>query len=168
MGSRNAVEPSLVLTSWKEIAHYLGKGVRTVQRWEQDFGLPVRRPAGSRKKAVLARSCELDVWAALRCSTRAESASHRRENFRERALTLVSSLNVDIDNFRQMEDGDHELLDRVQATLTTLREQLISLNSEPGEVPGPTEPHHHGSAQDRMRSKSGAQQGNRSTHTPRF
>lgn len=32
-----------VFTSWKEIARYMGKGVRTVQRWEQDFGLPVRK-----------------------------------------------------------------------------------------------------------------------------
>ena len=28
-------QQSELLTSWKEIASYLGKGVRTVQRWEQ-------------------------------------------------------------------------------------------------------------------------------------
>jgi hypothetical protein len=33
---------SSTLTSWKEIGQYLGKGVRTVQRWEQQMGLPVR------------------------------------------------------------------------------------------------------------------------------
>jgi len=32
-----------VLTSWKEIAAYFGIGVRTVQRWERQFGLPVER-----------------------------------------------------------------------------------------------------------------------------
>jgi hypothetical protein len=31
------------LNGWKEIAAYLGRSVRTVQRWEKDFGLPVRR-----------------------------------------------------------------------------------------------------------------------------
>jgi hypothetical protein len=31
-------------TSWKEIAKYLGKGVRTAQRWEHEAGLPIRRP----------------------------------------------------------------------------------------------------------------------------
>jgi hypothetical protein len=31
------------LTNWKEIAQYLDKGIRTVQRWEQQMGLPVRR-----------------------------------------------------------------------------------------------------------------------------
>lgn len=61
-----------ILTSWKDIARYMGKGVRTVQRWEQDFGLPVRRPLGSNKKAVLARPADLDGWVAQRCSSRNE------------------------------------------------------------------------------------------------
>lgn len=51
-----------VLSSWKEIAMYLGKGVRTVQRWEYDLGLPVRRPNGSNRNVVLALRSELDQW----------------------------------------------------------------------------------------------------------
>jgi len=52
-----------VLTCWKEIAHYMGKGVRTVQRWEQEFGLPVLRPKGiDHKSAVIAYTRELDAW----------------------------------------------------------------------------------------------------------
>ena len=52
-----------LLTCWKEIAQYLGKGVRTVQRWEREFGLPVRRlPLSSGKGAVIARPHELDAW----------------------------------------------------------------------------------------------------------
>ena len=51
-----------VLTSWKEIAQYVGSGVRTVQRWEQDFGFPVRRPKTPAKKAILARPCDIDRW----------------------------------------------------------------------------------------------------------
>lgn len=51
-----------VLTSWKEIAVYLGKGVRTVQRWEMNFGLPVRRPKSDSHKAVLAIPEELNEW----------------------------------------------------------------------------------------------------------
>ena len=50
------------LTSWKEIAQYLGKGVRTVQRWEHLLGLPVRRPIGKEKGIVLACTDELDAW----------------------------------------------------------------------------------------------------------
>jgi hypothetical protein len=51
-----------VLGSWKEIANYLGKGVRTVQRWERESALPVHRPATSRKGLVLAFPGELDAW----------------------------------------------------------------------------------------------------------
>ena len=53
---------SSTLTSWKEISLYLGKGVRTVQRWEQQMGLPVRRPQSPVKGVVLALTDELDLW----------------------------------------------------------------------------------------------------------
>ncbi len=51
-----------ILNSWKEIAHYVGRGVRTVQRWERDLGLPVHRPKGQDRSATLALSSELDDW----------------------------------------------------------------------------------------------------------
>ena len=50
------------LDSWKEIASYLGKGVTTVQRWEQEEGLPVRRHAHAKKGSVFAFQNELDAW----------------------------------------------------------------------------------------------------------
>jgi hypothetical protein len=60
-----------VLTCWKDIANYLGKGVRTVQRWEQEFGLPVRRPNGiAHKSAVIAYARDLDTWLESRWSQR--------------------------------------------------------------------------------------------------
>lgn len=51
-----------ILNSWKEIANYLGRGVRTVQRWERDLGLPVHRPKGKNRSAVLAFPEELSAW----------------------------------------------------------------------------------------------------------
>jgi len=51
-----------ILNSWKEIAAYLGRGVRTVQRWEENLGLPVHRPGGRMHSAVLALPEELDQW----------------------------------------------------------------------------------------------------------
>jgi hypothetical protein len=51
-----------VLHCWKEIAAYLSAGVRTVQRWESEFSLPVRRPRGTKRSAVLAFSSEIDQW----------------------------------------------------------------------------------------------------------
>jgi phage terminase Nu1 subunit (DNA packaging protein) len=53
-----------VLNSWKEIAAYMGRGVRTVQRWEQHLGLPVHRPQGKDRSAVVAMREELDHWLA--------------------------------------------------------------------------------------------------------
>lgn len=49
------------LQSWKEVAAYVGRGVRTVQRWES-FGLPVHRPSGHDKGAVFVLVAELDEW----------------------------------------------------------------------------------------------------------
>jgi hypothetical protein len=53
---------SHVLTSWKEIATYLGKGLRTVQRWEHELSLPIRRPLNAQKHIVMALPAELDEW----------------------------------------------------------------------------------------------------------
>ena len=51
-----------LLNGWKAIAHYLDKGVRTVQRYERELGLPVRRPSGHRAGAVAAVKSEVDSW----------------------------------------------------------------------------------------------------------
>jgi predicted DNA-binding transcriptional regulator AlpA len=53
---------STFLTSWKEIASYLGKSVRTVQRWEQEFQIPIRRPSAAEKLVVFAVRDEIDAW----------------------------------------------------------------------------------------------------------
>jgi hypothetical protein len=49
------------LNSWKEIAAYLGRGVRTVQRWEK-MGLPVQRPKSGSRSSVTAATDEIDNW----------------------------------------------------------------------------------------------------------
>jgi len=50
------------LDGWKEIAAYLGRGERTVKRWERDRGLPTHRVPGSGRATVYAFSSELDEW----------------------------------------------------------------------------------------------------------
>jgi Tol biopolymer transport system component len=50
------------LESWKEIAAYLGRDVRTVQRWERTEGLPVHRHMHARQGSVYALRRELDAW----------------------------------------------------------------------------------------------------------
>jgi hypothetical protein len=136
----NHTDNATVLTSWKDIARYMGKGVRTVQRWEQDFGLPVRRPDGSSKKAVLARPRDLDLWVAMRCSSRAEIAlkSHAqpsthgnsvsRQNYPV-SLGALCSLNAQIEAARILQDNNRVLLREVSAQLSVLRSQIVNMSS---------------------------------------
>ena len=55
-----------VLSGWKDIANYLGQGVRTVQRYEFELGLPVHRPAGKLRGSVIAAKSDLDAWVATK------------------------------------------------------------------------------------------------------
>ncbi|MBS1872763.1 MAG: tetratricopeptide repeat protein [Acidobacteria bacterium] len=54
--------PSDRLDSWKEIAAYLNRGVRTVVRWETDEGLPVHRLHHDERASVFAYKSELAAW----------------------------------------------------------------------------------------------------------
>jgi len=96
------------LSGWKEIANYLGKGVRTVQRYEREFGLPIRRPAAKPWGSVLATKAELDAWV---------KASPIREVFRLRPLEVdcLPEANVIKDGLSQMR---------------RLREEMFALRSE--------------------------------------
>lgn len=51
-----------VLQSWKQIANYVGRTERTVQRWEREFGFPIRRPSGKTRSAVMALVSEIEEW----------------------------------------------------------------------------------------------------------
>jgi len=50
------------LDGWKEIAAYLRRSVRTVQRWESQFGLPVHRFGTGQTESIHAIPAELDAW----------------------------------------------------------------------------------------------------------
>ena len=54
------------LDSWKEIAVYLGRDVRTVQRWERREGLPIHRQQHDKLGSVYAFRHEIDTWRAAR------------------------------------------------------------------------------------------------------
>jgi hypothetical protein len=128
----NGADRSAVLTSWKDIARYMGKGVRTVQRWEQDFGLPVRRPQGSNKKAVLARPRDLDAWVALRCTSRAERAPMDGSSSTDRpqpsvSLAALSLLNARIETSRLLRDNNLALTKEVKAAVEELRSRVESI-----------------------------------------
>src|SRR5687767_5236706 len=55
--------PPRRLDSWKEIAEYLRRDVRTATRWESQ-GLPLHRVAGGKGRSVFAFTNEIDAWMA--------------------------------------------------------------------------------------------------------
>ena len=78
-------EPNRRLDSWKAIAQYLGRDVRTVMRWERQSGMPVHRvPASGRGNSVFGYTDEIDQWLS------ADGETARREaGRRSRTATLV-------------------------------------------------------------------------------
>ena len=85
MPMRSATLPSQTphvddrLNSWKEIATYLNRTVRTVRRWEREEGLPVHRHNHQKQASVYSFKTELDEWeAARRPATEASAQAGRR------------------------------------------------------------------------------------------
>lgn len=117
-----------VLTSWKEIAAYLGKGVRTVQRWEKDFGLPIRRPTSSDKSAIIARTRDLDAWVAMRCSVRGLPDGEALGNFRN-MLSIRSSLAVGLSTAQMLRASNAELLSQVKSALSGLHSEILRMRT---------------------------------------
>jgi hypothetical protein len=126
MNPQGPTKPA-VLTSWKEIALYMGKGVRTVQRWEKDFGLPVRRPQDSDKKAVLARPCDLDAWIGIRCGTRAQMVVHDRQCAEKDAVVVRSCLAAEIETSRMLRISNRTLRADLRSALDQLAVRLRNL-----------------------------------------
>jgi hypothetical protein len=78
---------------WKEIATYLGRGVRTVQRWEVELGLPVYRFVTKGSEVVYAKRSELDAW--LNSTDRTRVAA-RSEPAREPSLLRRQVTRLDL------------------------------------------------------------------------
>jgi TolB-like protein len=74
------------LESWKEIAAYLKRSVRTVRRWETEEGLPVHRHMHRTLGSVYAYKSELDAWR--------ETARQRPELQRTTAAGAITSIAV--------------------------------------------------------------------------
>lgn len=56
------------LDGWKDISQYMGRDIRTCQRWEKDLGLPVyRMDVKSHRSKVYAFKSEIESWLKERC-----------------------------------------------------------------------------------------------------
>lgn len=77
------------LDSWKEIASYFGREVRTVQRWEKRESLPVHRHFHHKIGSVYAFKTEIEKWRKDRSSEPGVVDSPRAEAWVVRGKTLL-------------------------------------------------------------------------------
>ena len=123
-------DSSELLNSWKEIAAYLHRGVRTVQRWESELGLPVRRPRGRSRSAVMAMRSELDEWIKA-CPVNGDVGKNGHVApptlF---ATTEMQRLNSLLLQSHELHTNAYRLRTEVRATLGTLVDNLKKLSVE--------------------------------------
>jgi hypothetical protein len=78
------------LRSWKQIARYLDRDVRTVMRWEKKAGMPVHRVPGPMKgQSVYAFTAELDEWLGRNAPQAADFDIPRRSRAKVAGILLV-------------------------------------------------------------------------------
>jgi hypothetical protein len=77
------------LDSWKEIAIYLRREIRTVQRWEQAEGLPVKRIFHRKGSSVYAFTSELDLWLACRSPSQLKPIDVEKKDGADRPSKIV-------------------------------------------------------------------------------
>lgn len=107
-----------VLSSWKDIAQYLKRGVRTVQRWESELALPVRRRRGKRRAGVSAIRSEIDIWLST-CPTVTNEPEIQAPRVSNQALLQQAS---DLIAQSRLLQSDHA---RLRADVVRLRKELV-------------------------------------------
>jgi len=78
------------LDSWKEIAGYLHRDVRTVIRWEKERSLPVHRLPGGKQHGVFAYPEEIDAWLLGQSDHELDAAAKQRPS--RKYLVGITSL----------------------------------------------------------------------------
>jgi hypothetical protein len=111
-----------ILSSWKDIANYTGKGVRTVQRWEHELGLPVRRPVnGVGKSMVMLNTSDMDAWMETRLCI---GAPRKPEAPSETHLgTTHGTLKQNLQTIRELRNVTLALADQLESTARVLSAQ---------------------------------------------
>jgi hypothetical protein len=113
------------MTSWKEIAAFLGKSVRTAQRWELELALPVRRPRVSERNIVIATREELEIWV-LTQRTLSPIPLKQTEELRLK----ISSLEAENAQLRRTVQTEYGNLDRKCELLRDTVRMQASLSNE--------------------------------------
>ena len=109
------------LDSWKHIANYLNRAVRTVQRWETFEAMPVHRQLHEKSGSVYAFKPEIHAW---------QKSRTYRKQFDGRQSLLASSRVI-----------RHALDEKEQLALRKLLEAiLVQLTAQTTDRPGPSFP----------------------------
>lgn len=121
---RTKAEPPQFLSGWKEIANHLGKGVRTVQRYERELGLPIRRPARKAMGSVLATVAELDAWVMASPIRDSSRPSPRTDDLSQGA---AGAIRTNLAEMNRLRDQMMSLRSDLQTSLAVLQDVLNSL-----------------------------------------
>src|ERR1700742_5328174 len=120
--------PQKILSSWKEIASYLGHSRRTVQRWERELSLPIHRPAGRESHSVMAFAAQLDEW--LQSFTSHPAA--KKVEIQASPLSFYNEPHARLEMLLQEEDSLFEQLQNKRAEIREERaQQQRSSNAKP-------------------------------------
>lgn len=103
-----------ILHSWKEIAVYLRRDVRTAQRWEKQEGLPVHRHKHRKAGSIFAFKSEVGTWQKSRSLCR---ESHGLQS----SLAGVSLANLSPD-----EESGAVLYQAIETVLAQLIAQAVA------------------------------------------
>lgn len=98
------------LSSWKEIANHFGRGVRTVQRWENTLGLPVHRPDSFSRNVVFAIPEELDQW------VKSFAKRNEQKSDVESLLLRIKELELENSGLREEKGGSFKTPTRSDVT----------------------------------------------------
>lgn len=121
------------LTGWEEIAKHLGRGVRTVQRYERDSGLPVHRTSGKDRGAVVASRAEIQQWV-MSHPPRAELS------LRTASPELATSEAPIMDSLRKMHDLDKQsrtLQKKMTESLAQVSKTIRRARTRAAQTPAP-------------------------------
>ncbi len=114
-----------ILHSWKEISAYIGRGVRTLQRYERLMGFPIRRPLGKRRSSVMAFRVEVDAWL--------QRSPHRGFRTRGEDNTLTTKLAEARQQSRlnrERATTNREQAAQIRQMVRQQREQIRQLNEQ--------------------------------------
>jgi hypothetical protein len=118
------------LNSWKEIAAYLNRGVRTVQRWEHNLNLPVHRIGKGKRSPVFSKIGEIDFWLSRTEPARYAASPHseqlRASSAYNPALERLRRLRLEMRDLSQAV-AENSVRQRVQAEI--LRAHLAAMKS---------------------------------------